>query len=202
VPAGSELTIEAETHEVTAFSGIRGTSGFPMGFICRLAYNGKQLSGILSEFIQSHKEVLTETPNQVIDETIAERLNTKTSDASAFAVPTELTAILADPINIDLKWKDNAKDEAGYFVEYSPYANESFVIIEALGPNTTTFRHANLMPQTKFLYRVRPFFGVASNIAEVTTGKAGPQQAPSKSRADSGMAKTVPSAAAGIKKSI
>ena len=72
-PAGSELTIEAETHEVTAFSGIRGASGVPMGFICRLAYNGKQMNGVLSEFIQSHKEVLTEIPNQDIDETIAVR---------------------------------------------------------------------------------------------------------------------------------
>lgn len=75
VPAGSELTIEAETHEVTAFSGIRDTSGFPMGFICRLAYNGKQLNGILSEFIQSHKEVSSEIPNQDIDEAIAVKIS-------------------------------------------------------------------------------------------------------------------------------
>jgi|SRR5262249_42317539 len=75
VPAGSELTIEAETHEVTALSGIRGASGFPMGFICGLTYNGRQLKGILSEFIQSHKEVPTQTPNQEIDETIAVRID-------------------------------------------------------------------------------------------------------------------------------
>src|SRR5262249_44956268 len=124
----------------------------------------------------------------------AEKLSTKTTGA-----PAGLTAALADPINIDSKWKDYATGEAGYFVEYSPYANEDFVIIDTLPANTITFRHASLMPQTRFIYRVRPFFGVASNIAEVMTGKAGPQQAPGGSIADSGIAKTVSSAA---KKSI
>ena len=132
----------------------------------------------------------------------SERLNMKAADTAAFSAPTELTAVLADPINIDLKWKDNATDEAGYFVEYSPYANEDFVIIEALPPNTTTFRHADLMPQTRFLYRVRPFFGKASNVAEVMTGKEGPQQAPDANIADPETAKAVPGAATDIKKSL
>jgi hypothetical protein len=109
---------------------------------------------------------------------------------AAFAPPTELIAIMVDPINIDLRWKDNATEEAGYFVEYSPDANEDFILIEALPQNTTRFRHANLMPQTRSIYRVRPFFGKASNIAEVTTGKGGPQQAPSGKIADSETAKS------------
>jgi len=90
--------------------------------------------------------------------------------------PTKLTARLADPINIDLKWDDNAKGESGYFVEYSPHADGQFVLIEVVPPNTTRYRHPHLLPETRFVFRVRPFFGEVSNVAEVTTGKEGPQQ--------------------------
>jgi len=107
--------------------------------------------------------------------------STPQSDGKAFAAPTQLTARLADPIDIDLAWKDNATEAAGYFVEYSPDANGNFVIITALPPNATTYRHPHLLPQTRFVYRVVPFFGPASNTAEIKTGKQGSQQSPSTS---------------------
>lgn len=93
-----------------------------------------------------------------------------------FGAPTELTATLVDPINIDLKWKDNASNEAGYFVEYSPNADNEFLIIEALPPNATSYRHPRLLPHTRFVYRVRPFFGEPSNVVQFTTGAEGPAQ--------------------------
>lgn len=102
----------------------------------------------------------------------------KADAGTPFAAPTNLTATLVDPIDIDLKWKDNASNEAGYFVEYSPDANNEFVIIAALPPNTTAYRHPRLLPHTRFIYRVLPFFGGASNATSITTGKEGPQQPP------------------------
>jgi hypothetical protein len=107
-------------------------------------------------------------------------------DASAFAAPTELTATLADPIDIDLKWKSNATQAAGYLVEYSPNADNEFLTIAAVSAGTTTYRHPNLMPQTRFIFHVVPYFGEASNVAEITTGKKGPQQAPKPERTDKG----------------
>jgi hypothetical protein len=104
--------------------------------------------------------------------------NPQAAEARAFAAPTQLTARLATPIDIDLKWKDNATNEAGYFVEYSPNADNDYVIIEALPPNSTHYRHPHLLPQTRFVFRVRPFFGLASNPIEFKTGKEGPQQEP------------------------
>jgi len=101
-------------------------------------------------------------------------------DAATFAAPTELTAALADPINIDLRWKNNATHAAGYFVEYSPNADNEFITIAAVPASEARYRHPNLMPQTRFIFRVLPFFGEASNIAEITTGKKGSQQAPRK----------------------
>jgi len=73
-PSGSELTLIAETHEVTPWSGIRGTSGYPMGFICNITGGGRRADAVLAEFIQAHKEVTGKTPNQDIDETIAEKI--------------------------------------------------------------------------------------------------------------------------------
>ncbi len=108
----------------------------------------------------------------------AEKPAPASNGGTPFAAPTELTATLADPIDIDLKWKDNASNEAGYFVEYSPDANNEFVIITTLPPNTTTYRHPHLLPHTRFIFRVVPFFGEPSNAASITTGKEGPQQPP------------------------
>jgi hypothetical protein len=71
VPAGAELTILSETHEVTAASGIRDKEGYPMGFICRLSYGAKQVEPVMSEFIQAAERAPHQTPNQRIDESIA-----------------------------------------------------------------------------------------------------------------------------------
>ena len=72
-PAGSVLTIHAETHDVTPLSGIRGSGGYPMGFICQLACNG-QTNYVFSEFIQSHKTVTGKVPNEDISPIVAEKI--------------------------------------------------------------------------------------------------------------------------------
>jgi hypothetical protein len=97
-----------------------------------------------------------------------------------FAAPTELAATLLTPLDIELRWKDNATNEGGYFVEgyyvgHAPTSQE-FVIIESVPPDTTSYRHTKLLPETRFVYRVRPFFGRASSAAEIVTGKEGPPQ--------------------------
>jgi len=72
-PAGSILTVRAETHDVTALSTVRGSGGYPMGFICELVYGGKTNS-VLSEFVQSHKPVAGKVPNQDISPAVAEKI--------------------------------------------------------------------------------------------------------------------------------
>jgi len=103
---------------------------------------------------------------------------TPPTDEKAFAAPTHLTATLATPIDIDLKWQDNASAEAGYLVEYSPEMNGEFLVITALPPNATRYRHPHLLPHTRFVFRVLPYFGPASDSAEVKTGKEGPPHPP------------------------
>lgn len=110
--------------------------------------------------------------------TIAGCSTTAISDEKAFAAPTQLTATLATPIDIDLQWQNNAANAAGSFVEYSPYANDEFVVITALAPDAAKYRHPHLLPHTRFVFRIVPFFGPASSVAEIKTGKEGKQQGP------------------------
>ena len=72
-PAGSILTVRAETHDVTPLSGVREAGGYPMGFICELDFGGKT-NTIFSEFIQSHKKVSGQVPNQDISRAVAAKI--------------------------------------------------------------------------------------------------------------------------------
>lgn len=95
------------------------------------------------------------------------------SHEAAFAAPTQLTAMLASPTDIDLAWNNNATKAAGYFVEYQPEADAKYIIITALPPGATAYRHPHLLPRTRFVYRIVPFFGLASNTAEIETKRGG-----------------------------
>jgi len=75
VPAGSVFTIEAETHEITNLSGLRDKGGIPMGFICKLAYDGREEDSTFSEFIQRARSAPAGALNQEIDPAVAEKLD-------------------------------------------------------------------------------------------------------------------------------
>lgn len=72
-PAGSILTIRAETHDVTFLSRVRGSGGYPMGFICDLNYDG-QTNSVLTEFIQSHKKVSGKVPNEFLNPALVKEI--------------------------------------------------------------------------------------------------------------------------------
>jgi len=74
----------------------------------------------------------------------------------------QLTATLASPVDIVLKWQDPDKTVAGHTIEYASDTNGAYIILGFLPPDQTSFTHSNLMPQTSFFYRVRPFYGPAS----------------------------------------
>lgn len=91
---------------------------------------------------------------------------------TAFASPTNLTATLADSHNINLKWKNHATEPFGNFVEALIGGGSNFVTLAIVGSDVDSYRHPNLAPNTKFVYRIHPFYGRVSNTVEVTTGKA------------------------------
>jgi len=73
VAAGAVLTIRTETHDVTQLSGVRGSGGYEMGFICELNY-GEKTNYVFTEFIQSHKNVSGKVPNEYLDEAVVEKI--------------------------------------------------------------------------------------------------------------------------------
>jgi hypothetical protein len=92
-----------------------------------------------------------------------------------------LTATLADPAEIDLRWPADVPAAAGYFIEYANGPRDAFVVLDAVPPTTSTFRHTNLAPETTFLYVVRPYFAERAADAEIVTATHG-----SVSRSDAG----------------
>jgi hypothetical protein len=89
----------------------------------------------------------------------------------SFASPSELTAMLADHLNVELHWKNNATAAGGGWIEFTT-PGDDFIKLDAVWPDKTTFRHPDVVPETKFIYRVRPFFGKPSKAVAVATGSA------------------------------
>lgn len=88
-----------------------------------------------------------------------------------------MTATLSGAYDVDLRWKPAATEPGGYWIEFATPGSD-FVKLGAVWPETVTFRHANVASETTFIYRIRPFFGHASNLAAITTRPA-PAPAPS-----------------------
>jgi len=88
-------------------------------------------------------------------------------DGDAFAAPTDLTATLATPVDIDLHWQNHASSPACYFVEFAferHPQDSDFTMLDAFWPDMTRYRHDQVAPETHFVYRVRPLFGRTSAV--------------------------------------
>jgi Fibronectin type III domain len=95
-----------------------------------------------------------------------------------FAPPRHFTATLLDTPTVRLRWEIGSPHTDGYFVEYQNPGDDSFVILDITHRDATTFEHPDLAPETKFIYRVRPYFGKASEVVTITTGQAPPAGTP------------------------
>ena len=95
-----------------------------------------------------------------------------------FASPSDVTAKLAEGGHIDIQWRNNGAEQTGTFLEFNMNPGEPFGILEILDLETTSVRHPDVAPETHFGYRVRPYFGRASDVVEITTGPAPPESAP------------------------
>lgn len=79
-----------------------------------------------------------------------------------------LTATLTTPTNIDLTWRVLDPAAAGQVVEYATEPNGTYTILGYLPPASTSYRHPDLIPQTPFYYRIRPYYGFPSTPVELT----------------------------------
>jgi Fibronectin type III domain len=89
-------------------------------------------------------------------------------ETSAPPAPTRLVAKLVSPKDVTLSWKSTQADVAGRTVEFATEPNGQYTILQFVSPSQTTYEHRDLMPETTFYYRVRPYFGPASRPVDVT----------------------------------
>ncbi len=79
---------------------------------------------------------------------------------------------MVSPVDIALEWHDPATNVAGHVLEYTNHPEkEEYVPLGFFPPNHTKFTHPRLIPETKFYYRVRPYYGPVSNPVEVSLPK-------------------------------
>lgn len=94
------------------------------------------------------------------------------SPPSERPAPVDLTATWTDSAHVDLRWQNRATDAVGVFVEYGNPGIPDFIVLTIGRPAMTAFRHRNVAPETTFLYRIRPYFGPASAVVSIVTGRA------------------------------
>jgi Fibronectin type III domain len=78
------------------------------------------------------------------------------------STPAPLTAELISPNDITLTWTTDAQgepDAAGWIVEFATEREGRYTILDFVPRRQTTFTHPDLMPETRFYYRIRPYYG-------------------------------------------
>ncbi|WP_327299296.1 MULTISPECIES: fibronectin type III domain-containing protein [unclassified Streptomyces] len=87
--------------------------------------------------------------------------------------PTGLRATAVRANGIRFTWTDHARDEQGWLLELRTRRNSTYRVVAVLAPDINSFGLSTLPDEKHAFYRVRAFYyGVRSNIAHVTTGKA------------------------------
>jgi hypothetical protein len=79
----------------------------------------------------------------------------------------KLTATLLTPHDTLLKWSDPDVNAAGHIVEFATEPQGEYTILGFFTPDTTSYKHPDLMSDTTFYYRVRAFYGPTSNPVEI-----------------------------------
>jgi hypothetical protein len=83
----------------------------------------------------------------------------------------ELSAGLISPTDIVLEWRARDPDAAGRVLEFATERQGPYTPLEFLPPRKTSFTHPDLLPNTPFYYRLRAFYGPASEPIKVTLPK-------------------------------
>ncbi len=71
--------------------------------------------------------------------------------------PTNLAATTISTMQIDLSWSDNSLNEDGFRIERKIGEFGTFSEIGTSGPDTPSFSDTGLIPDTKYIYRVRAY---------------------------------------------
>jgi YVTN family beta-propeller protein len=87
--------------------------------------------------------------------------------------PSDLTASTESESQIDLSWADNSFDETGFKIERKAQSEETYIEIDDVDANGTSYSDTGLEPYTTYTYRVRAYNNHGnsdySDEAEATT---------------------------------
>ncbi len=94
---------------------------------------------------------------------------------STAAPPVSLAATMTSPVDIRLNWTGTDPSAAGRIIEFATAADGPWTTLQFMPVRQDSYVHPDLMPQTSFYYRLRPYYGPASTAVTVTVpgGSAG-----------------------------
>ncbi|MDD5652813.1 MAG: fibronectin type III domain-containing protein, partial [Candidatus Omnitrophica bacterium] len=96
---------------------------------------------------------------------------------TAPGAPSGLTASAVSASEVDLNWKDNANNEAGFWVERH-LEGEEFAVIAIVNADVVNFQDIGISPNTRFYYRVRAYNAVGESDYSNTVNAKTPQSTP------------------------
>jgi hypothetical protein len=102
------------------------------------------------------------------------------SDEAEAATPSPLNApgnLSADPVawnQIDLSWQDNSNNETGYKIECKAGSSTTWVQIDTVGENVTTYSHIGLETSTPYSYRICAYYDYGNSAYSNTAGATTP----------------------------
>ncbi len=87
--------------------------------------------------------------------------------------PNNLTAVALGPTSIKLEWNDNSDNESGFKIERKTGFDGTFILIDSVGENITSYTDNTVLDTTLYSYRIYAYnaqhVSAYSNVAEVTT---------------------------------
>ncbi|GAA2828155.1 fibronectin type III domain-containing protein [Crossiella cryophila] len=108
-----------------------------------------------------------------------------------------LSGKLDTPVDVTLRWENTGQPVAGRVLEYANEPNGEYTVLKFLAPEETSYRHPDLIPETRFFYRLRPYYGTASPEQSVTLPEPKPGDKPEEDPHEWAVPQTLPGAPAG-----
>ena len=82
--------------------------------------------------------------------------------------PAVLRAELVSPTDVVLRWAGRDPGAAGHVLEFATEPRGPYTILAFLPAEESGYTHPDLIPETTFHYRLRPYYGRASAEVDVT----------------------------------